>query len=151
MTRFAAAIFDLDGTLLDTERPVIDTALAILAARGHPVERSFLLSMVGIDAVESNRRLAAHLGPKVDLAGFTAEWNTAARAAMANGIPLMPGVAVLLDTLARRGLPRAVATNSATQAARRKLTQASLSQHFDEAHVVGYDAVERPSPPPTST
>jgi HAD superfamily hydrolase (TIGR01509 family) len=146
MTRFAAAIFDLDGTLLDTERPIIDTALSILSARGHPVPRAFLLSMVGIDAVESNRRLAAHLGPNVDLDGFTAEWNTAARAAMANGIPLMPGVAVLLDTLARRGLPRAVATNSATQAARRKLTQASLSHHFAEAHVVGYDAVARPKP-----
>ena len=146
MSRFAAAIFDLDGTLLDTERPIVDTALAILSARGHPVPRAFLLSLVGIDALESNRRLAAHLGPEADLDGFTAEWNAAARAAMAEGIALMPGVAALLDTLALRGLPRAVATNSATRAAQRKLTQAGLAHHFANAHVVGFDAVERPKP-----
>ncbi|MBI1220575.1 MAG: HAD-IA family hydrolase [Rhodobacteraceae bacterium] len=146
MSRFAAAIFDLDGTLLDTERPIVDTALSILAARGHPVTRAFLLSLVGIDVIEGNRRLAAHLGPEVDVDSFTAEWNTAARAAMADGIALKPGVAALLDTLAQQGLPRAVATNSATQAAQRKLGLAGLSHHFDAAHVVGYDAVARPKP-----
>ena len=35
MTRFAAAIFDLDGTLIDTERLLIDTCLETLGRHGH--------------------------------------------------------------------------------------------------------------------
>ncbi len=146
MSHYAAAIFDLDGTLIDTERPVIDSGLAVLDAMGHDLDRGFLLGLIGIDAPEGARRLTARLGPAFDFAAFDAAWRVAADAAFAAGIPPMPGVEALLGELERRGMPRAVATNSATGSARRKLRAAGLAARFAEAHVVGFDVVARPKP-----
>lgn len=148
MSRFAAIIFDLDGTLIDTERQAIETGLSVLAGMGFTVGRDFLTSLVGIDEIEGQRRLAAHTGPGLDLARLDAAWQAATRQAQDAGIPAMAGADLLLADLARRGLPRAVATNSATASAVRKLRSAGLAAHFDDAHVVGFDAVPRAKPAP---
>jgi HAD superfamily hydrolase (TIGR01509 family) len=60
----------------------------------------------------------------------------------------MTGVAEFLDHLSTRGLPRAVATNSHTVNARRKLGEAGIAHHFDPGHVVGFDLVPAPKPAP---
>ena len=148
MPRFAAAIFDLDGTLIDTERLVIDAGLETLQDLGHQVSRDFMVSLVGIDETEGHRRLCAQLGVDLRAGPFDAAWSAATRRRYAEGIPLMAGVDHLLTELTRMRLPRAVATNSTTQGARRKLTEAGLLHHFDTHHVVGFDAVARPKPAP---
>lgn len=146
MTRFSAVIFDLDGTLIDTERLVIDAALATLDARGYPASRSFLASLVGVAEAEGHRRLCAHIGADLDYDSFNADWRLAIHAAYGAGIPLMRGVDDLLGQLQARAIPRAVATNSATDGALRKLRMAGLAGHFD--HVVGFDLVPNPKPAP---
>lgn len=148
MHRYAAAIFDLDGTLIDTERLTIDAGVRTLRAQGHDIGHAFLTSLVGIDLTEGFRRLSAHAGPGFDVAAFDAGWAAAAKLAYATGIPLMAGVAHLLDDLAARNLPRAVATNSATASAHRKLAEAGLTHHFHSDHVVGYDSVPLAKPAP---
>ncbi|MCX7889420.1 MAG: HAD family phosphatase [Rhodobacteraceae bacterium] len=148
MRPFQAVIFDLDGTLLDTERLIIDAALSVLEARGHAVSRDFIVGLVGTADSEGIRRLGDHIGPAFDGDTFDADWSRAARTAYAGGIPLMAGVAELLDHLHRRDIPRAVGTNSLTASALRKLGQAGIAARFDPAHVVGYDAVGRPKPAP---
>ena len=52
----------------------------------------------------------------------------------------------MLDILAAQGVPRAVATNSSTKGALRKLGLAGISVHFE--HVIGFDAVALPKPAP---
>ena len=146
MPRYAAAIFDLDGTLIDTERLVIDAALVTLNARGYPVERAFMASLVGVAEAEGHRRLCAHVGANIDYASFSAEWSVAIHAAYGTGIPLMTGVDILLADLAARNMPRAIATNSSTQGANRKMRLAGISDQFH--HVVGFDLVLHPKPAP---
>lgn len=146
--RFGAAIFDLDGTLLDTESQFITAGISVLSGLGHEVGRSFMVSLVGIGREEGHRRLCGHIGTELEIEGFYAAWNAAAHAAFAGQIPLRPGVAELLALLAVQGLPRAVATNSATDSARRKLAAAGIGGHFDPAHVLGWDAVAAPKPAP---
>lgn len=148
MTRFSAAIFDLDGTLIDTERLLIDTCLETLADHGHQVPRSFILSMLGMSGAEGARRLSAFLDHRIDMPAFEAVWSAATDLRYAQGIPPMAGADELLTGLTRRNLPRAVATNSATASAHKKLGMAGLTHHFDAAHVVGYDAVLAPKPAP---
>ena len=52
MTRPAAVIFDLDGTLIDSERMVIEVGAAILAAMGIADGRAVLTSLGPIDPEE---------------------------------------------------------------------------------------------------
>lgn len=148
MPDFAAAIFDLDGTLIDTERLVIDAGLETLHAMGHPVSRAFMVSLVGIDEAEGYRMLCTHVGVDLTFGPFDAAWSAATRRRYASGIPPMAGVTELLGHLADNRVPRAVATNSTTSGAQRKLAQAGLSHHFDSHHVVGFDSVARPKPAP---
>ena len=146
MTRYAAAIFDLDGTLIGTEKILIDTCMQTLADYGHSVSRDFVTSLVGVSEVEGFDRICTHIGVRLDPVEFGASWSRANQAAYAKGIPLMPGVAELLAELTAMGIPHAVATNSSTAGAWRKLRLAGLGQAFE--HVVGFDAVATPKPAP---
>ena len=142
--RFQAVIFDLDGTLLDTERLVLEAGLEAMEANGHPPSPALMRSLIGVAEAESERLLRAHFGAQTDLSAFAGRWAMAVQSRYDAGIPLMPGVADLLDQISH--LPRAVATNSATKRAMSKLKGAGLDHHFDA--IIGYDLVARPKPAP---
>lgn len=146
MSAYAAAIFDLDGTLIDTERRLMAAGAEVLAELGHQVEPAFLLSLIGIDADEGYARLKARIGPAFDESAFETVWHGAAERAFVDGIPVMPGVEVLLSRLP--ALPKAIATNSRTASARNKVAAAGLAAHFADDRILGCDAVPAAKPAP---
>ncbi|QYK41873.1 MAG: HAD family phosphatase [Paracoccaceae bacterium] len=137
-----AVVFDLDGTLLDTEAITHAAGIAAFSAQGIAVDPTFLHSLVGVDDLTGAARIRAAF-PAMDLVAFAASWTVEVRARQAKGIPLKPGVAELLAAFPQ---PRAIATSSQAEAARRKLALTDLARHFP--HVVTFDDVARPKPAP---
>ena len=148
MTRPAAVIFDLDGTLIDSESIALDVGARLLTGMGVADSRTILARLVGVDGSEGRRRLQALAGPGFDVEAFALSWEIEAETAFATGVPLMAGADTLLARLAAESLPRAVATNSRTAGALAKLGSAGLLHHFGADNVVGVDSVARAKPAP---
>lgn len=146
--RYDAVIFDLDGTLLETEKLVVDAALAAFRRLGLPERGDLLTALIGTVGDEGMAYLAAEMGPLFDPVAYEAAWAIEAEAAFARGIPLRPGVTELLDHLDRMAMPRAIATNSRTDSALVNIGTAGIAGFFDVAHIHGRDRVTYPKPAP---
>ncbi|WP_370275235.1 HAD family hydrolase, partial [Salipiger bermudensis] len=134
-------IFDLDGTLIDSERPALLSAQEALAKMGFDVTMEFLSSLIGISDTEVAPRLNAHLNVDLDYADYE---NAFLEAHVdRRDTALRPHVDAILHAL---DLPLAVATSSRRPRAEEKLTNAGIQQHF--ATVVTADCVARHKPHP---
>lgn len=110
--RFAAVIFDLDGTLLDSLEDLADAVNAVLAAAGLPTHPAAAFrSFVGNGVVNLVRRAApaglsdAQLRDLV-LAGraeYGRRWDQKSRP--------YPGIPAMLDALVQAGVPLALLSN----------------------------------------
>lgn len=141
---FRAVIFDLDGTLIDTE------SVAILAGRqafadcgiGPDAAEAMLHRLVGTDQ-PTGARLLTEAFPALDLIRIQTLWQGGFEDRIARHLPLKPGAEDLLDRLAH---PKAICTSSGQEAAHRKLALAGLARHF--ACVTTLACVSRPKPDP---
>ncbi len=139
---YDALLFDLDGTLIDTESIAVTTGLAAFAAHGHAVDTAFMHGLVGKDAPTSRRIIQAAL-PEADLDAVNRHWRKGFADGVNRGLPLKKGAAELL-ALAR--LPLAIVTSTGRAGARHKLAIAGIAQAF--THVVTLDDVTAPKPAP---
>ncbi|MBS0572838.1 MAG: HAD family phosphatase [Proteobacteria bacterium] len=146
MTAYAAAIFDLDGLLLDTERLAIATGYEALDQLGQPRIAGLLESLIGKDDAAGARIVSARYGDGFPQEDFARRWSVLFQASLDRGIPLRPGATALLDRLGSLGLPCAVATSSRRASALRKLDLTGLAPRF--ATVVTVDCILNPKPAP---
>jgi HAD superfamily hydrolase (TIGR01509 family) len=139
---YDALLFDLDGTLVDTETVALTTGMAAFAAMGHPVDRAFMQRLVGVDLPTAAGIIGAAL-PTLDQKGLQAHWHSAFSAAIDESLPLKPGA---LSLLSARHRPMALVTSSGQAEAHHKLRVTGLAVHFDT--VVTLADVTRPKPAP---
>jgi HAD superfamily hydrolase (TIGR01509 family) len=139
-------IFDLDGTLIDTEALCNETGVDACRNLGLAVGLAFFETLAGIHDAERVRLISGHVGQALDFEVFFAEWDRLCSLRFRDGVPVKPGVEELLQAIAGQGLPMAVATSSRRGPATEKIVAAGLAAHF--AHVVTYDDVTAAKPAP---
>ncbi|MCX7300780.1 MAG: HAD family phosphatase [Rhodobacterales bacterium] len=147
MTRpYDAVIFDLDGTLIDTEVLCNETGVEACRNLGFPVTMGFFEGLAGIHDVERARLIGLETGHTIDLETFYAEWDRLCTIRFRRGIPLKPGALDLIGQIASVGLPMAVATSSRRGPAHEKITLAGLAPWMKA--VVTFDDVVAAKPAP---
>ena len=142
---FDAVIFDMDGTLIDSERLIVETGQAALRALGLSDDPAPLHAMIGTSG-ETGDEILREAFPGLDLDALNAHWRDGFGKAQAAGLPLRPGASELLERLEGRAL--SLATNSRTAYARENLDRSGIGHHFPDAHLWGRDRVENPKPAP---
>jgi len=145
---FAAAVFDMDGLLLDSERPIRDAWLSAAAELGAPLTQADYLGVVGRNERESDALLLDVFGGDAALLGATRRRADALIAERFGAAPfdVKPGALRLLRALRAAAIPCAVASSTAHREVERRLERAGLLAFFDA--VCGGDEVARGKPEP---
>ncbi|MDO5102854.1 MAG: HAD family phosphatase [Lautropia sp.] len=141
----AAVLFDMDGLLLDSERVIAASLVAVAEEMDAQIEPAFWLSMVGKASPQCQAMLAERIGADNAAELLRRGFARYSEAALA-GIPHRPGVLPLLDWLAARNIPCAVGTSTRQPLAGKKLAAAGLLGYFQT--VVSSTDVPHPKPAP---
>jgi HAD superfamily hydrolase (TIGR01509 family) len=129
---YKAAIFDMDGLLLDTEnvcKGIFEKACDTL---GVPFLEDKYLSIIGCNSKTIHAKLGEAYADYIDYKVINDEWRrNYTNVVLHQAIPKKHGVVELLDWFASNNLPLAVATSTHRDVAEIKLKLAGLDGYFD--------------------
>jgi HAD superfamily hydrolase (TIGR01509 family) len=141
-----AALFDMDGLLLDTEALYMQAMQAAARTLKRDMPLAFCHSMVGIPGKECNRMIAELYGEGFSIDEFRGHFSTRIRELLDEHIPVKPGAIELLEFLEARGVPRAVATSAGRTTAEHHLGRAGLLGRFQALATRDDVAHAKPAP-----
>jgi len=143
---FSAALFDMDGLLLDTENIVNQCLKQTALHFGITDMDDTFLAMIGFRGDDSDAMLERGLDGRVDLKTFCIQADKLVEERFLTAIPVKPGVIRLLESLKLLGLPCAVASSTLTDKVELHLQQAGIRDFFST--ITGGDQVVQGKPWP---
>ncbi len=142
----SAVIFDMDGTLLDSERLSHKAWDAAAREAGERVTRDVFLKMVGHRSVDCMRVMQREIGKTLPAEKIIASARKHYARLVRSGVPLMPGVREMVGFARERGWKIGVATSTRRESAREKLERAGLWDFVDAATCGDEVVAGKPAP-----
>ena len=138
MPNICLAVFDLDGTLIDSRRDLADSANEVLAGYGAPpLGDDHIAGMVGCGAATLVKRVIAAAGVDAPVEDALARFLAAYDGRLTHHTRPYDGIPALLDELQSRHVAMALLTNKPLKPSVRILEVFGLSTYFQ--WVVGGD------------
>ena len=139
-------LFDMDGTLFDTEKHYQWAWRKAIADAGYELDASEVLKLRSLGAPYNVAQFQEWFGEEVDYRAISQERVDLMKDMLAHEIPLKPQVPQTLEKLRQMGYSMAVVTATAQEQAVSNLKLAGLLPFFD--HVISASMVKRGKPAP---
>jgi len=144
---YAAALFDLDGLLIDSERVIMGAWIEAARALGHALQPQQFMAVIGRAGPESEAILVAMLGSHAAFEAVrTAVVQRFRDPERRLTFPLKRGAVELLAAVRCTGVACAVASSTASTEVQRRLEAVGIRGQFEA--VAGGDEVLRGKPDP---
>jgi HAD superfamily hydrolase (TIGR01509 family) len=130
---YQAAIFDMDGLLLDTERVCLEAFRDTCYALSLPFLEDVYLSMIGRNAQGIEESIGAGYNKYIEYKTLRAAWMDRYHPIVhSQAIPVKKGVIGLLDWFKENNISMAVATSTHRELAITKLKLSGLYPYFEQ-------------------
>jgi beta-phosphoglucomutase len=144
---FTTAIFDMDGTLFDTERVAIDALQAAYREYGLDIPRKTLETVIGGGTKEARSFLSHFTPPDIGVDTILKRTGENMKENIEeHGLPVKQGALELLTLFRERGISIGLATSTKTEHALENLKRVNIANYFQS--IIGGDQVERSKPHP---
>lgn len=140
-------IFDMDGLLIDSERPICDAWISVAQNNGYPFTKQIYGEMIGRTSVDTKQVLTNHFGPTFPYVELRTKVHEVVKARTSvEGFKLKQGALKLLKELKELSVPVALATSTGRQEAIRRLKSTNIDSYFTS--IACGDEVKKGKPEP---
>ncbi len=142
-----AIIFDMDGTMFDTETISVEAMQQVAKRYGVSVEYDAALEFLGLPREEIQKRFLQKFGQDFDYQNYRLDKIAYQNAVIqAKGVPLKPGLLELLEYAKNHGILCCVATSTSRERTEDLLQRAEV-EHYFSAVICGEDVINgKPNP-----
>lgn len=140
------AIFDMDGTLFDTEKLYRQMWLDVAEEFGEEKNFDFPAAISGTNLGEESLRIVRKFYPNIDAEAYIARVLVEVRACSEKNLELMAGVEEILEFFKSAGVRMAVASAAPVAVIEKNLARSNLRGYFEV--LIGGDMIANGKPAP---